>query len=231
MSRSAHRGAALFAAKAVLVLGAAIAVSSNRAPASALDGVNVMGWYGEGVHQTALVLDFSTGDGAGDSFAFGWNFGATAEDTISVYDLMDSLRTATAQNPTGGIFNFTATDYTSDGWGYFLNSISYTSPASAYFTQNYRSGEDDPTAYWYVRTSSDGGVTWASPEVGISFISLSDGDIGGFVCAVPDEYVYWSSSAVPVMPASVPEPSTLLLAAMGLAAGAWQWRRCRGRAS
>jgi hypothetical protein len=207
----------------LFVLGVMSPNAAEQALAVSLDAIVSEGWCGTGVNQTALVVDFSTGDGHADSFGFGYNYGTTVGETTMVYDVMYALKTRP-----GSAFNFIATDYSSYGWGYLINSISYTKNGVTY-TDNYRSGEDDPIAYWYLWTSGDAGRNWTQSLNGASFTSLGNGDIAGYVAAVPDEYVNWTSNTPPETPTAAPEPSIIVLVLSGgLTLLGWRfWRRRR----
>ena len=214
MSNATRRYAAVWvSARTALVLGWTAFGLVGEARASTIGDINVVGWYGTGDKQTALVVDFSTGDDANDSFAFGWNYN---DETITVHDLMVGIR---ADNSSG--FNFFSSY--DERYGYFIDAISYTAGMNTYYA-NYKRGDDDPEAYWYLWTSGNVGENWMYSTIGASQ-SLPIGEIAGWVAAVPDEYVYWSSSTTPVMP--VPEPSTIILLLTGLAVLIWRWRRNR----
>ena len=186
------QGLVRLARLAPIVAALAMAVASVSRGATYYEGLEIVGWYGEGVNQTSLVFDFSTGDGANDSFAFGVSYGTSTTDTSTIYDLTTAIQADTSSG-----FHIDATYY-EEFQSYLINSISYVTGGGTY-TANYRQGDEDPTAYWYVWTSGDVGRNWTRCDIGVGE-TLAHGEIAGYVAAVPDDYINWTSDTPPVAP-------------------------------
>jgi hypothetical protein len=207
MSFHFQQCAVRFIAGTVLVIGAVFFTPLNAVRAATVNDINVEGWYGTGANQTALIIDFSAA-GATDSFAFGWNFDTPS---ITIYDLMTNVHNANSN------FSFVA-EYGGETLGYWIDSISYTTGGKTYSAEYYWDKDDVPgSLYWSYYLSSDVGKTWDYALFGVSAQTVVDDQIVGFLATAGDDY-----SSTPTVP--VPEPSTLVLAAIGLLA-ALAWRR------
>jgi hypothetical protein len=185
--------------------------------ATTIDDFRLEGSYGSGDKRAALVVDFSSGTGDIDSFAFEVRFGTS---TITGFQLLDDV-----QGGTNGAFQYT----TSYG-GAFVQSMSY---------QGRRMASNNDTGmslmYW---TSINAGTSWNLGWDALGDTVLSNNDSLGWLSQTiywdSDDGIIWYSDPPesewrqPVAPTTTPEPSTLVLAASGgLTLLWWRWRRRR----
>ncbi|MEN6407897.1 MAG: PEP-CTERM sorting domain-containing protein [Thermoguttaceae bacterium] len=208
------RAAYLFLALGVVLAFCALAGTIH---AATLDDLQFEGSYGTGSNRAALVVDFSSGDGVIDSFAFEVWFNTP---TITGFQLLNDVRNGTSNG----------FQYTTGYGGGFVQSMSYMGRQMT---------SDDETGmslmYW---TSNNAGTSWNLGWDPLADTVLSNNDSLGWLSQIifwdsPDGKNWYSDPPEsewlqPVAPLkSAPEPSVIVLLLTGLAAAAWRWRRKR----
>ncbi|MCE5301871.1 MAG: hypothetical protein LLF97_02030 [Planctomycetaceae bacterium] len=210
----ATRAAGLFLASGVLIVCCMLA---ETAGATTLDDFQFEGSCGSGSNRAALVVDFSSGDGVTNSFAFEVWFDTP---TITGFELLNYV-----QSGTSGSFQ-----YTTGYGGSFVQSMSYQ---GFQMTSNNETGMS--LMFW---TSNDAGTSWNLGWDPLGDTTLSNNDSLGWLSQIiswdsPDGKNWYSDPPEsewrqPVAPTrSAPEPSVFVLLLTGLAATAWHWRRQR----
>jgi len=139
-----------------LLLSAAVAATE----AYELSQVRVEHWVGNGQNAVLLVVDFWPGNGAADSFAFGYRFDALSITGLQLLDAIQAANVGFSYSHTGG--------FVTDFW--------YLKDGHLYHT-----GYNWPQAWWSYWLSDDWGETWDFAPVGPASRLLSDGQTDGWL--------------------------------------------------
>jgi hypothetical protein len=171
----------------------------------------VESWTGSGPNTAMLLVDFSRGTDASDSFAFGVRFSSA---NMTGYDLLHAVDAGNA--------NFVATTSVHPQYGEYLLSIEYLDPKTNIDHIAPAEGSSDSMSYW---TIANKGLTWTPSDIGASTRVVSNGDVDAWM---PDSWVtdgtnYWLDTTYPPV-TPLPEPSTIVLA-MTAGLAFWGWRK------
>ena len=138
-------------------------------------------WTGSGDHWAVLVVDFWPGNGASDSFAFGYAFQG---DAITGVDLLNGVQAANQ--------GFT---YATDQSG-FLTDIWYVKGETTYHvTYSW------PTSWWEYFNSTTYGEWWDVAFVGPAGRVLHSGESDGWLALPGDDFT--SVPVTPTMPQTI----------------------------
>ncbi|HUX16670.1 MAG TPA: PEP-CTERM sorting domain-containing protein, partial [Phycisphaerae bacterium] len=197
-------------------------------------------WIGSGSNEAALVIDWKSGN-APTCLAWGyrWDDSATGEDMLTAIAGSGDIRSSNNGPVIGSAdgadsrFGIQITDWggskTVFGLGYdvdddggfvYVNGADETGHA-ADADDNYHEGWD--YGFWHYAVSTDG-VNWdSSGFVGFSGRTLSTGDWDGWSWDPSFSFAVFPNEPA----AATPEPGTISLLALGVAAALL--RRCRKR--
>jgi hypothetical protein len=212
--------------KRLLGLTAFTALASG---ASAFTFSDIQFWAGEGENRAALVIDWNDGiEPQSLAWGYRWDGPATGEDMVlSVMQADQRLFGKVAQTSFGDVLNGIGYDLDNDGFAIsdgteFTDGLAYTgdptdNATSVDLDDHYLEGwMEGFWGYW----NSEDGTSWSESGVGIADRDLVDGAWDGFSFAPG-----FVSSAPDTPVAAVPEPTTLPLLGLGLAALAKRRRR------
>ncbi len=166
--------------------GTCLLAQAGVAWGNTIDQVTIESWSGTGQNTVLLVVDFWPGNGATDSFAFGYRFDGPS---ISGLDLLNGV----AAGGTGLAFAET---------GGFVTDFWYDTGSAVYHT-----GSSWPDSWWSYWISDDFGETWGFGPAPADRV-LMDGDTDGWLAKPGSD-----STSEPVTP--IPEPGAGAVLVLG----------------
>jgi hypothetical protein len=198
----------------IIALSCGICLLLNSASIWAAADVNVPlpGGYlneqysaGSGANAAYFVVDFGATDGNTYGFAYHWDGTQTADNAMLAIDA-------------AGAFDMTYNDFGSAGEpNLFLDKLTYPPDSS-------QPDYNVDGSFWdyYLGTYANSNVSWSVSNYGISgrdfngdiVQTLANGAFYGFRVNTYDEN-FNPVGGPPVLPVAVPEPATILLAAVG----------------
>ena len=151
---------------------------------------------GTGSNTSYLVIDF--GETGGPSYAFEYQF----EGSATVHDMLLAF--------TNYGLGYSYTDYSSIGWGIFVDNFNYEQSTGLF--DNYWSHS--------VGFLDDFGISWSAAEGGVESEQLVDGLISGWYNGFNDDY----SVINPIVPL-IPAPSALIFLSFSFVSSTFSRRR------
>ncbi len=215
---------------AAVAVAVGLCAPAGTASAQMLGFNNIQNWTGTGSNEAAMVVDWHDGK-TPESLVWGyrWNGTATGLQMIQAIDAAEPRLTFSITFIYGGAFiygigydlNNNGGTFTTGTPGYDDNGNSTETGAASDPGDHYAEGVFSKFWGYEIATGSPygGGGSWSDAPVGASDRQLADGSWDGWSLSY-DETNF--SVPLPGFPtaaaATVPEPSTLLTAGLGLAA-------------
>lgn len=164
--------------RTVIAFASCLMLGAASASAYPLQEIRLEAWAGSGPNVALLVVDFWPGNGAEDSFAFGYRF---VDDQITGLELLGGIQAADV-----GLTYADAGGFVTDIW-YVRSGVTY------------HTGYNWPESYWSYALSADYGSTWESAMVGPASRTLYPGDADGWLAKPGEDF-----DSLPVTPLTVP---------------------------
>lgn len=202
---------------ALLVLGIVV-MRGDSVVGGVTTFTEITHWYGTGVHQAAMVVDWGELDRPPLVFGYQWDGTATGKDMF--LDVVAAEPALYAKVGIEGAFGLpiygVGVDRDADGFGLddgtlFTNGIAVTGPSdfanAIDADDSYLEGWASAGFWAYFTASSSpyNGTGWDSAQVGASDRVLVDGSWDGF------RFAPGFTGDPPRMPENLPEPSTMSL--------------------